>query len=182
MKHAQDIINECWRSSAGCINYQVSNTGRVRDASNGKILSDMRVDGDGYAIVCLCKDGMRKNHKTHRLVAELFIPKPTSDTKLQVDHIDKDKRNNIVSNRRWVTSQQNMWNRDKTRKETSSKYIGVSFHRKHDKWIAKVGDDHRTIHLGYFLREKDAARAYNVKARGLRSAFAVLNDISDDED
>jgi hypothetical protein len=33
-----------------------------------------------------------------------------------------------------------------------------------------------------FHDEKDAARAYNAKAYELRGNFAVLNDISDDED
>ena len=38
MAHSQDIINECWRSIDGYINYQVSNIGRVRNASSGQIL------------------------------------------------------------------------------------------------------------------------------------------------
>ena len=38
------------------------------------------------------------------------------------------------------------------------------------------------LYLGYFFHEKDAARAYNAKAYELRGNFAVLNDISDDED
>ena len=53
MEHAQDIINECWRSIDGYINYQVSNTGRVRNASSGQILAACW-DRKGYAIVCLC--------------------------------------------------------------------------------------------------------------------------------
>ena len=34
----QIVINEVWRSIDCYINYQVSNTGRVRNALNGKIL------------------------------------------------------------------------------------------------------------------------------------------------
>ena len=138
MAHSQDIINECWRSIDGYINYQLSNTGRVRNASNGKMLSDMRFDGKGYVMVRLCKDGIGKNYKTHRLIAELFIPKANNDTKLEVDHIDQDKTNNIVSNVRWVTPRQNMWNRDKIRKETSSKYIGVSLDKSDHMWRAQI--------------------------------------------
>ena len=181
MAHSQDIINECWRSIDGYVNYQVSNTGRVRNASNGKMLSDLRVDGRGYVMVRLCKDGVGTNHKAHRLVAELFIPKPNSDTKLEVDHIDKDKRNNIATNLRWVTPQQNMWNRNKRTPPSTSRYIGVSYHKTCHKWHARIMGYDRKLHLGYFQREKDAARAYNAKAYELRGKFALLNDISDDD-
>ena len=148
MAYSQDIINECWRSIDGYINYQVSNTGRVRNASNGKMLSDLRVDGRGYVMVRLCKDGVGKNHKTHRLVAELFIPKPNSDTKLEVDHIDKDKRNNIATNLRWVTPQQNMWNRNKRTPPSTSRYIGVSYHKRCHKWNARIMGHDRKLYLG----------------------------------
>ena len=34
----QTVINEVWRSIDGYINYQVSNIGRVRNTSTGKML------------------------------------------------------------------------------------------------------------------------------------------------
>jgi hypothetical protein len=143
----------------------------------------MRFDGKGYVMVRLCKDGIGKNYKTHRLVAELFIPKPNNDTNLEVDHIDQDKTNNIVSNLRWVTPQQNMWNRNKRMTPSSSRYIGVTYHKRSNKWSSRiVRNDGSRNHIGMFHNEKDAARAYNDKARELRGNFAVLNDISDDED
>ena len=183
MEHAQDIINECWRSINGNINYQVSNTHQVRNSSTGKILSDQRVNSKGYKIVGLYKDGVGKNYLVHRLVAEHFIPKPESDEKLQVDHINRDKTDNNISNLMWKTSQQNNWNKDKINKPTSSKYIGVSFKTQCQKWQALIRQNHgHNTHIGLFQHEKDAARAYNAKAYELRGNFAVLNDISDDED
>ena len=183
MEHSQDIINECWRSIGGYINYQVSNTGRVRNASNGKKLSDQCVNCGGYPFVVLYKDGARTRHTIHKLVADEFIPKPDTRIRVEVDHIDNNKRHNTVLNLRWVSAQENMWNRNKIRKETSSKYIGVCFNSRDHIWQANIRhNDKHKIHLGYFQREKDAARAYNAKARELRGAFAVLNDISDDED
>ena len=111
MEHSQDIINECWRSIDGYVNHQVGNVGRVPHTSNGKILSNQRFNTKGYLIVALCKDRIAKNHSVHRLVAEHVIHKADSDANLQVDHIDNDKLNNVVSNLRWVSCQQNMWNR-----------------------------------------------------------------------
>lgn len=42
-----------------------------------------------------------KSYKVHRLVAETFIDNP--ENKPTVDHIDRDKSNNNVSNLRWAT-------------------------------------------------------------------------------
>ena len=183
MEHAQDIINECWRSIDGNVNYQVSNTYRVRNAITGKILSDQSFCSGGYPIVCSYKDGVKKTFRVHKLVAMHFLPRPNSDIRLQVDHIDNDKNNNDVSNLRWVPAQQNMWNRKKIRKATSSKYIGVCFDKRSHVWQAHIRqNDGRQKHLRSFQHEKDAARAYNAKAYELRGNFAVLNDISDDED
>lgn len=42
----------------------------------------------------------------HRIVAETFIPNPLN--KLEVNHIDGDKKNNHVSNLEWATRSENM--------------------------------------------------------------------------
>jgi hypothetical protein len=182
MEHAQDIINECWRSVDGYINYQVSNVGRVRIASSGKIMTAF-CNRQGYASISLYKDGKRKTVNIHQLVAMCFIPKVESDERLEVDHVNQDKTNNSVSNLMWKTSRQNKWNRDKIRKETSSKYIGVSLNKSDHMWRSQIRlNDGCKAYIGLFQHEKDAARAYNAKAYELRGNFAVLNDISDDED
>ena len=183
MSHSQDIINECWRSIDGTINYQVSNTGKVRNVSSGLELSDRSYNGEGYAIVRLRINSQLKSCKIHQLVANCFIPKPESDERLEVDHISQDKTNNNVSNLMWKTSRQNKWNRNKINKTTSSRYIGVSFQKRQRKWRATIRlNDGCWKHIGTFHDEKDAARAYNAKAYELRGNFAVLNDISADED
>ena len=182
MEHSQDIINECWRSIDGYINYQASNIGRVRNSLSGKILVPSW-DQAGYAMVGSWKDGEGKTQRIHQLVAKCFIPKPESDERLEVDHINEDKTNNSISNLMWKTSRQNMWNRSKIRKATSSKYIGVSLNKRAHMWHSRIRQsDGRNTHLGYFHNEKDAARAYNTKAYELRGDLAKLNDISDDED
>lgn len=45
----------------------------------------------------------------HRLVAEAFIPNP--DGKEEVDHIDTNRSNNMVSNLRWVSKKENHANK-----------------------------------------------------------------------
>ena len=50
----QDVINECWRSIDGYMNYQVSNVGRVRNVSTGRILKQV-FDKDGYYFLNLLR-------------------------------------------------------------------------------------------------------------------------------
>ena len=71
---AQEIVNECWRSIDGYINYQVSNLGRVRNSNTGRFLG--ATDKLGYVRVGLSCDGKAKTHMVHRLVAHEFLDNP----------------------------------------------------------------------------------------------------------
>ena len=63
-------------------------------------------NGNGYLVVSLVDDsGNRKNFYVHRLVADAFIPNP--ENLPQVDHIDYDRKNNKLTNLRWVTVSDN---------------------------------------------------------------------------
>ena len=56
---------------------------------------------------CILLDG--KRYRLHRIIAEHFIPNPNNLP--QVDHIDRDRGNNRISNLRWCTAMQNVNNR-----------------------------------------------------------------------
>lgn len=88
--------------------YKVSPDGTIYN-KDGTVKS-MFLSKKGYLYSSFCL-GSRSNSKTksaHRLVAELYIPKPESDKELEVDHIDGDRSNNCVSNLRWVTHGENV--------------------------------------------------------------------------
>jgi len=84
--------------------YQVSNTGIVRNKITGHILKP-QLDNKGYLRVRMSLHDKKVTAKVHRLVAVTFIP--NSENKLQVNHIDADKRNNDVRNLEWVTNGEN---------------------------------------------------------------------------
>jgi hypothetical protein len=58
---------------------------------------------------------------------------------------------------------------------TSSKYKGVSWAKKSAVWLASIRYKGKQIHLGLFLDEKLAARAYDEVASKLHGEFAQTN-------
>lgn len=93
---------------------------------------------------------------------------------LEVDHRNCDSLDNRRDNLRIVTHAENMRNRRK-RKNTSSRYIGVSFRKKRKRWDANIRHNGRKIWLGSFTNEIDAAKAYDDAARKYHIKFARLN-------
>ena len=92
----------------GFPNYQITEDGKVW-SKNRKIFLKEREDLDwGYKNYCLYCEKKNFTRLTHRLLALTFIPNP--DNLPFVDHIDRNKTNNSLSNLRWVTQSQNMIN------------------------------------------------------------------------
>ena len=104
-------MNEEWRDIEGYEGlYQISNLGRVRSLNcrghKGCIgILTPRLDGKGYEMVALYKEGKARNTKVHRLVAQAFIPNPNNYP--QVNHKDENKTNNDVKNLEWCTNEYN---------------------------------------------------------------------------
>lgn len=75
-----------------------------------------------------------------------------------------------------ATPAQNTCNRARAgRTGGHSAYRGVTRHKAMDLWFARIGVNGRTIPLGYFDDEIDAALAYDNAARHHHGPFATLN-------
>lgn len=90
----------------------------------------------------------------------------------ECDHINHDTLDNRISNLRLCTRSQNNQNR-KPRKCTS-KYKGVHWNKLNKNWRAMIRLG-KQEHIGCFEDEKDAALAYDTKARELFGEFAYTN-------
>lgn len=91
-----------------------------------------------------------------------------------VDHRDGNGLNNTRSNLRLCNGSQNNANRRVLRSSTSP-YRGVRKSSNVDRWQASIGYNYRLIHLGSFLTQEEAARAYDAKAIELFGKFALTN-------
>lgn len=85
--------------------YEVSNLGRVKN-KNGVIIKGSTASTGGYHTVVLCKNGQKRGHRVHRLVAKAFVPNPRGVN--VVNHIDECKTNNNAENLEWVTQKENV--------------------------------------------------------------------------
>ncbi|MBN2312335.1 MAG: HNH endonuclease [Sedimentisphaerales bacterium] len=96
-------------------------------------------------------------------------------SKMQVDHIDGDGLNNQRANLRICTQAENARNRRKHNRRQSSKFKGVCFDKRDDRWRAYIKKSGKRYYLGYFDSEVKAASAYDVAARKHFKQYACTN-------
>jgi hypothetical protein len=119
--------------------------------------------------VCLYYGDSRRVVLLHRLVATHFLENTSGLP--EIDHIDRNPRNNHVSNLRWATRSENNWNRV----WKSRPFVGVRERENRRGYIAVIHVNRKKRYLGSFLSADEAARAYDRAARELRGQFAQLN-------
>lgn len=96
------------------------------------------------------------------------------DDPLRVDHINRDKLDNRRANLRLVTFAENTQNRPSQR-GSKSRFRGVSWNTEKRRWQATVGIDGRSVYLGRFTDEVEAAEAAD-DYRLTHMAFAEPDD------
>ena len=94
----------------------------------------------------------------------------------EVDHINGNCLDNRKTNLRIVTHRRNMHNMA-SHKDSSSKFRGVYWNKKEQKWAAQICLDGKRRHIGLFVSEFEAAKAYNREAIRLFGEYARLNQI-----
>ena len=107
-------------------------------------------DTDGYRRTTL--NG--KSVSLHRIVWLLH----NDDSPEQIDHIDRNVKNNKISNLRASDNTKNQQNVS-IRIDNTSGHIGVT--RKKDKWVARISASNVRYNLGTYGAFEDAVLAYN---------------------
>ena len=162
-------MKEEWKDVIGYEElYQVSNLGRVKSLDRvvkGKIkdyhykskILKPGTNNNGHLYINLHRDNKSKTRTIHQLVAESFLNHTPCGYKLVIDHIDNDKNNNFLDNLQIVTQRLNA---SKDKKNKSSKYTGVIWHKFHQKWTCSIRIGKSRKYLGYYINEHDAHLAY----------------------
>lgn len=95
-----------------------------------------------------------------------------------VDHINGDPLDNRRVNLRLCSMSQNQANRSAMVPNKTSRYRGVCWDKKSGRWQADIKVQQKSIYLGQYEREEDAAAAYNRAAEKHFGEFARLNEIA----
>lgn len=132
-----------------------------------------------YAIRNIKTNNPKKRQKKiqmHRVVMNIV------NTKLIIDHKDRNGLNCQKYNLRIATVSQNAMNKQ-ANKNSSSKYLGVSLktdkRRNTTTWRAAVWANGKSVYEKCFKTETEAAKAYNKIAKKYHGEFANLNNIKD---
>lgn len=135
------------------------------------------VDDEDYEKVCQYKWHTMNGSKNPQYYAvtkvrmhRLVIDAPMG---YMVDHINGDTLDNRKSNLRLCTNSQNQQNT--ASRGGSSKYKGVSFLKKRNKWVAAFQFDGKRHYCGMWDSEEDAARAVDKKRGEVCGDFASKN-------
>lgn len=158
--------NDCYISLYDTFANFVAET--VIDKEDYKKVKDYKWRISNYGYVVCNIDSSKKQLFLHHLV----VGKPENDH--DTDHIDRNKLNNRVSNLRFVTRAQNMWNTT-IRNNNKSGFKGVFWNKITSKWQANITAKGKNKYLGAFDNPIDAAEAYDKACEELHGEFGCTN-------
>lgn len=149
--------------------YQVSNLGRVRSLTRtilvrnrylitckGRVFK-LRTDNHGYIQVKLSKNGNSSNKSVHQLVAIVFLSHIVCGHKWVVNHKNFIKTDNHLENLEIITQRENA---NHKHLKSSSSFVGVDWHKKANRWRARIHVNGKVENLGLFDTEEEASQYY----------------------
>ena len=102
-----------------------------------------------YKSLQLCHEGKTKDYSIHRIIAFAYLGLDIENPKKVIDHINRDKLDNQVSNLRLVSQQENQFNRN-----------AKGYTKNGNKYQAKIRINGKKTYLGSFDTEEEASNSY----------------------
>ena len=156
---------EQWKLIKGNYDYYISSLGRVFSL---KTLENLKLNINkktGYQFITLRRNGKKRYHDIHRLVALAFLTNPKK--KKCVDHINNIKSDNMLSNLRFATPLENGKNR-RPNKNSKTQTKGVYFHKASQKYQPYIQSNGVYRYLG---SHKTFAEALSVRVKMANELF-----------
>lgn len=159
--HSVIMKEEIWKEYKLAPDYSVSNKGRVkvkaRVGKNGKKYKarTLKQTPDSYVYSMVLIN--RKPRAVHQLMAEVFLDHKPCGLEIVVDHKNNIPSDNRLENLQLITNRENL---SKDKKGGTSKYVGVSWYKATNKWLAQIRINGKQKNLGYFTDELEASKAY----------------------
>ncbi|AUE23479.1 HNH endonuclease [Escherichia phage vB_EcoS_HSE2] len=136
-------------TNTGKLYWRVTNSNR---APAGSEVAAVR----NWGYVCVRLHG--RTFQAHRIIWDMMKPENKLQPGEEIDHIDHNRENNLLSNLRKTTRKENSRNLSLARNNTSG-VTGVRFDKSRGKWRAEIKVKKRVIHLGRFETIDDAIAA-----------------------
>ena len=134
------MVNEQWLPVPGFKHlYEVSDLGRVRTINTGRIKKPTADKKDGRTSVLLWRENKYKLRRIGRIVLRAFKGDPKSGE--ECCHNDGNPANNILTNLRWDTAQNNQ--RDRVKHGTSNRGERCAAAKLTEKQVLDILKDNR---------------------------------------
>lgn len=164
---SQDLLKEFFEYKDGFLYWKVKRKPQINIGDRAGTLHKYK-SGDRYSVGISGKTYL--NARLIFLFHYGYLP-------VEVDHKDRNQLNDKIENLRPASKHENMRNIS-SRKNSSSKYLGVCREKRYNKWYANIYIDGKLKFLGSFETEEQAALAYNEAAKVHYKEFANLNIIN----
>lgn len=149
---AQELTADTLRSvlhyepATGIFTWKVSNSNRVKVGDQPGCPG-----GDGYLRIRV----QSRLYLAHRLAWLYMSGEWPKD---QIDHTNRIRTDNRISNLREVSNKQNGQNKSKRSSNTSG-HQGIRWYKQRSRWRACIMHNYKYIHLGYFTTIEEAIAA-----------------------
>lgn len=175
---------EEWRDIQGWEGfYRISSLGRVMSVereiptTRGPKTISQRImvaepNTRGYLKVNLHRDGRQKTFEIHRMTAKAFLENPQGLP--DVDHINRVRSDNRLSNLRWASERVNIINRTPS-PNTTTGLVGVRFKSGANRWSARIKLFGEEKYLGTFDTVEKALSARERAVEEMHSTYVRAN-------
>ena len=134
-----------------------------------KHISNLTSDKNYYYLHIQLPDGTSYNLKSHRIVYALYYNTVDFDGK-DIDHINRNGKDNSPQNLRLATRHQNQLNRSK-QKNNKIGHKNIRYHHTCKKFTVQIGYKGKAIYFGSYSTLEEAIQVRDAKLKELAGEF-----------